>query len=92
MTYLIGEYSNSNSNHNSNPRSPEYEGDAPVATDYVRAFLDRFGIVEVEYEVETAKVVGVSTNTGRDIYWLLDRDERISLDYVADEAWDIRRK
>jgi hypothetical protein len=88
MTYLIGEYSN----HNSGPRSPEYEGDAPVATDYVRAILDRFGIVEVEYEVETAKVVGVSTYTGRDIYWLLDRDERISLDYVADEAWDIRRK
>lgn len=90
MTYLIGEYRNSN--HNSDPRSPEYEGDAPVATAYVRAMLDRFGPVEVEYEVETAKVVGVRTDNGRDVYWLLDQDERLDLDYVADEAWDARRK
>jgi hypothetical protein len=90
MTYLIGEYSNSN--HNSNPRSPEYEGDTPEATDYVRALVDRFGPVEVEYEVKTAKVVGVTNSAGKDIYWLLDRDERLDLDYLADEAWDIRRK
>jgi hypothetical protein len=90
MTYLIGEYSNSN--HNSNPRSPEYEGDAPEATDYVRALVDRFGPVEVEYEVKTAKVVGVTNSAGKDIYWLLDKDERLDLDYLADEARDIRRK
>jgi hypothetical protein len=70
-----------------NPRSPDYIGDAPEATDTVRGMLDRFGPVEVEYERKGAKVVAVYNSTGKDIYWLLDRMEQIDVDYVADEAW-----
>ena len=79
-----------NANHAFNPRSPDYIGDAPEATDTVRAMLDRFGPVEVEYERKSAKVVGVFNSTGKDIYWLLDRMEQIDVDYIADEAWSTK--
>ena len=81
-----------NANHAFNPRSPDYIGDAPEPTAFVRTMLDRFGLVDVEYERKGAKVVGVTTSTGKDIYWLLDGNERVDVDYTADEAWDLGRK
>lgn len=86
MKYNIGEYYNAA--HALDPRSPDYEGDAPEPTSTVRAMLDRFGPVEVEYEDKGAKVVGVFNSTGKDIYWLLNADEKIDVDYIADEAWN----
>ena len=86
MTRYIGEYNDAA--HAYDPRCPYYDEPPPEPTDTVRAMLDRFGPVLVEYERKGAKVVGVFNSTGKDIYWLLNADEKIDVDYIADEAWN----